>query len=123
MTTKFELKTRELDGLSMQTKTVKTRKRARTLSLIKWKSIRNMALIFWDEFNTRCGFCGYGEHKAREKTDSVLPRIGRCGYCGVKTICDEMIEKAQNLEEETLNLIDGLIAHFENMKVAEAVKA
>ena len=125
MTTKFEKKTRELDGLSMKTKIVKTRSEARVLSLKKWKSIRNMALIFWDAFNTRCGFCGYGEHKASKEAETdrnfLSPR-GRCAQCGVKIICDEMIEKAKNLEEETLNLIDGLITHFEEMKVSEAIK-
>ena len=119
MTTKFEKKTRELDGLSMKTKTVKTRKKALELSLKKWKSIRDMALIFGSEFNTRCGFCGLGEHIDGLNTkEGEWPR-GRCQCCGVKPICDEMIEQAQNLEEETLNLIDKLIDHFEKMKVAD----
>lgn len=116
---KLKKMSQELDELCIQTKKVKTRKQARELSLLKWKSLKKMALLLFSEFNVRCGFCGYGEFKAAQK-DEAPWRGGRCRCCGVKTICDEMLEKHQYLEEETLNLIDGLIAHFENMKVADA---
>lgn len=119
MTAKFKNLSQELDKLCVKTNKVKTRKQARTLSLKKWKSIRKMSEIFFGEFNVRCGFCGYGEHKAKEETQAPGGYPGRCGYCGVKTICDQMVEKAQDLHEETETLIDGLIAHFENMKVAD----
>ena len=121
MTDKFKKMSIELDALSRKTtgKKVKTRKQARDLSLKKWKAIRKMCMLFFDEFNTRCGFCGLGEVKAAKKREKAGHVVSRCQHCGVKTICDEMIEKAQNLEEETLNLIDGLIKHFETMKVAD----
>ena len=116
MTAKFKKMSQELDKLCNQTNNVKTRKQARALSLKKWEAIRKMTMIFFDEFNVRCGFCGYGEHKAAQRETG---KLDRCGNCGVKTICDQMCEKARRLEEETLELIDGLIAQFENMKVAD----
>lgn len=81
-----------------------------------------MSDVFFDEFNTRCGFCGFGEVKAAEKQEKVHHYVGRCKHCGVKTICDQMVVKALKLEDGTRTLIDGLIAHFENMKVAEDPK-
>ena len=119
MTAKFKKMSQELDKLCNQTNKVKTRKQARALSLKKWEAIRKMSGIFFDEFNVRCGFCGYGEYKAAANAEIRGLYFGRCKHCGVKTICDQMGIKAQNLEEETLNLIDGLITHFENMKVAD----
>ena len=119
MTDKFKKMSQELDKLCTQTNIVKTRKQARTLSLKKWKAIRKMSMIFFEEFNVRCGFCGYGEHKASAKAGSGGPYLGRCENCGVKTICDLMSKKVQTLHSETEKLIDGLITHFENMKVAD----
>ena len=119
MTTKFETLLSEIDNLCGKTTNVKTRKQARALSLKKWKAIRKMSDIFFDEFNVRCGFCGYGEYKAAEKAGKPDNFTSRCENCGVKTICDQMCEKVLKLHTETENLIDGLIDHFENMKVAE----
>ena len=118
MTTKFENMTKELDKLCVKTNTVKTRKQARELSLKKWTAIKKMAELFFGEFNVRCGFCGYGEFMAALR-DEAPRRGGRCRCCGVKTVCDEMLEKAHNLAVETLTLIDGLIAHLKSMKVAD----
>ena len=116
MTAKFKKMSQELDKLCNQTNKVKTRKQARDLSLKKWEAIRKMSGIFFDEFNVRCGFCGYGEYKAAQRETG---KYGRCRNCGVKTICDQMYEKARKLEYETEDLINGLITHFENMKVAD----
>lgn len=119
MTDKFKKMSQELNKLCTLTNKVKTRKQARELSLKKWISIRKMSLIFWEEFNTRCGFCGLSEHiDGGNAKEGVRPR-GRCQCCGVKTICVQMLETAQSLEEETMTLINGLISHFENMKVAD----
>ena len=116
MMDKFKKMSQELDKLCSQTNKVKTKRQARALSLKKWKAIKKMTGMFFDEFNVRCGFCGYGEHKAVQRETGILDR---CGNCGVKTICDQMCEKVVDLHSETDKLIDGLIAHFENMKVAD----
>lgn len=119
MTDKFKKMSRELSKLCEKINNVTTRKLARELSLKKWKSIREMALIFFSEFHVRCGFCGYGDYKAQEKTRQEAAYFYRCSCCGVQTLCDSMITEAENLQDETLDLINDLITHFENMTVAD----
>lgn len=93
---------------------IDTIEKARDLSLVKWRKIRELSNELFGEMESNCGFCFYGKFRSEE--DAGL-KGGRCELCTVEPRCNLIQETLSEVQDVLTPLIDDTLAFLTEMKV------